>query len=234
MVPKSRASKCRSIARAAAALGLACGLLALTTPPRALAANDRFRATIPDGGAGESDLLRTPLQFEQAATGHPQSATQSLFSRCRRPPFNATVSLYSPITAPVFDAIVNDTAFGFADGSSCYNPQNEQNIVINPANAQNVVTSSNEYRDNVHAVYYSRDGGQTWANVFLPGWTRSSGGAGVFSHLDSCGDPVLAFSPDGQRLYYTGLVCNFDKFPRTMSGVAADDGRLSSQRRLLQ
>src|SRR5207247_6645138 len=122
MVPKSRASKCRSIARAAAALGLACGLLALTTPPRALAANDRFRATIPDGGAGESDLLRTPLQFEQAATSHPQSATQSLFSRCRRPPFNATVSLSSPITAPGFDAIVHDTAFGFADCPSCSNP----------------------------------------------------------------------------------------------------------------
>src|SRR5438105_1041005 len=79
-----------------------------------------------------------------AATAHPQSATQSLFSRCRRAPFSGTVSLYSPITAPVFDAIVNDTAFAFADGSSCYNPQNEQNIVINPANAQNVVTSSNE------------------------------------------------------------------------------------------
>ena len=220
MVPKSLASKCRSIARAAAALGLAFGLLALTNPPRALAANDRFRATIPDGGAGESDLLRTPLQFEQAATAHPQSATQSLFSRCRRAPFSGTVSLYSPITAPVFDAIVNDTAFAFADGSSCYNPQNEQNIVINPANAQNVVTSSNEYRDDVHAVYYSRDGGQSWTNVFLPGWTRSSGGAGAFSHLDSCGDPVLAFSPDGRRLYYTGLVCNFDKFPRTLSGVA--------------
>src|SRR5947208_3089057 len=92
--------------------------------------------------------------------------------------------------------------------------------LMNPANAQNVVTSSNEYRDNVHAVYYSRDGGQTWNNVFLPGWTRSSGGAGTFSHLDSCGDPVLAFSPDGQRLYYSGLVCNFDKFPRTLSGVA--------------
>src|SRR5256885_15338652 len=167
MVPKSLAPKCWSIARAAAALGLACGLLALTNPPRALAANDRFRATIPDGGAGE-DLLRTPLQFEQAATGHPQSAAQSLFSRCRRPPFNATVSLYSPITAPGIDAIVNDTAFGFADGSSCYNPQYEQNIVINPANAQNVVTSSNEYRVNLHAVYYSRDGGQHWGHEVVP------------------------------------------------------------------
>ena len=56
--------------------------------------------------------------------------------------------------------------------------------------------------------------------MFLPGWTRASGGAGVFSHMDSCGDPVLAFSRDGKKLYYSGLVCNFDKFPRQMSGVA--------------
>src|SRR5438309_10352610 len=129
MVPKSLASKCRSIARAAAALGLAFGLLALTNPPRALAANDRFRATIPDGGAGESDLLRTPLQFEQAATAHPQSATQSLFLRCRRASFSGSVSLYSPVTAPVFDLSVYDTAFAFCDGCSCSNPHDAQNLV---------------------------------------------------------------------------------------------------------
>ena len=54
----------------------------------------------------------------------------------------------------------------------------------------------------------------------MPGWTRDTGGAGIFGHLDSCGDPVLAFSPDGARLYYSGLVCNFDKFPRQISGIA--------------
>ena len=220
MIPKLLDSKCRLTGTVAAALGLAFALLALTNSPRVLAANDRFRATIPDGGAGEAGELRTPLQFEQQAANHPQSGAQILFSRCRRPPFNGTVAFYNAIASPEFDAIVNDTPFSFADGSSCYNPQNEQNIVINPADTQNVVTAANEYRDNVHAIYYSRDGGHSWTNVFLPGWTRSSGGSGDFSHLDSCGDPVLAFSPNGQRLYYSGLVCNFDKFPRTMSGVA--------------
>jgi hypothetical protein len=203
----------------AAALGVAFGLLALAGPVRAAAAPDRFRATIPDGGAGEAGELRTPLQFEEEAADHPQAGSQILFSRCRKPPFDTT-GIFNPIVTPEFDAIVGDTEFYFADGTSCYNPQNEQNIVINPANASNVVTSANEYRGNVHAVYYSRDGGQNWANVFLPGWTRSSGGSGVFSQMDSCGDPVLAFSPDGERLYYAGLVCNFDKFPRQMSGVA--------------
>jgi len=207
----------RGVAVAAAAFSLA---VAVGGPsPAAAAAHDRFQATIPDGGDGEAGELRTPLQFEAAAAEHPTTFSQALFSRCRRAPFTS-VGLYNALTAPEHDAIVDDTAFLFADGSSCYNPQNEQNIVVNPANALNVVTSSNEYRDNVHAVYYSRDGGLTWANVFLPGWTRASGGQGVFSHLDSCGDPVLAFSRDGTRLYYSGLVCNFDKSPRQMSGVA--------------
>ena len=197
---------------------LACGLLA--APGRAVAASDHYRATIPDGGAGEAGELRTPQQFEQAAADHPQSGTQVLFSRCRFRPFSGSVAIYKPIAAPEFDAIVGDTTFSYTDGTSCYNPQNEQNIVINPADAQNVVTSANEYRDNVHAIYYSNNGGQSWTNVFLPGWTRASAGAGIFSHLDSCGDPVLAFSRDGTRLYYSGLVCNFDKFPRVMSGVA--------------
>jgi hypothetical protein len=204
---------------AAAALGISLGVLTWPDPAQAAGKSDRFRATIPDGGAGEAGELRTPLQFEEEAADHPQTGAQVLFSRCRRAPFN-TVGLYNPLAAPEYDAIVNDTAFAFADGSTCYNPQNEQNIVINPANANNVVTSANEYRDNVHAVYYSRDGGHAWVNVFLPGWTRASGGQGVFSHMDSCGDPVLAFSRDGKRLYYSGLVCNFDKAPRQMSGVA--------------
>jgi hypothetical protein len=202
------------------ALAAAAFCLTLSVAGPARAASDRFKATIPDGGAGEAGELRTPLQFEEEAADHPQSFTQSLFSRCRFAPFTTT-GVYNPIVPPpVSDAIVGDTAFSFADGTSCYNPQNEQNIVVNPADLLNVATSSNEYRDNVHAVYYSRDGGLSWVNVFLPGWTRNSNGQGVFSHMDSCGDPVLAFSRDGKRLYYSGLVCNFDKSPRQMSGVA--------------
>jgi hypothetical protein len=201
-------------------MAIAAAALAVASPNRALAAHDRFQATIADGGENEAGELRTPQEFENEALAHPQSNTQSLFSRCRRAPFNGTVGLYNPLTAPEYDAIVDDTLFELADGSTCYNPQNEQNILINPANPQNVVTSSNEYRIDGHAVYYSRDGGHSWANVVLPGWTSSTGGKGAFSNMSSCGDPVLAFSPNGARLYYTGLVCNFDKAPRTMSGVA--------------
>ena len=183
------------------------------------AGGNRFKASGPDMGAGEASELRTPLQFEEEALNNPLAGAQVLFSRCRFAPF-AGGALYAPLGGAERDAIVGDTQFGFADGTSCYNPQNEQNIVINPSDSRNIVTSANEYRANAHVAYYTRDGGDTWVNVALPGWTRDTGGAGIFGHLDSCGDPVLAFNADGSRLYYSGLVCNFDKFPRQISGVA--------------
>jgi hypothetical protein len=185
----------------------------------ACAAGNRFKASGPDMGAGEGSELRTPQQFEEEAANNPLVGAQILFSRCRRAPFTDP-GLYAPLAPPEHDAIVGDTAFGFADGSSCFNPQNEQNIVIDPTNANHLVTSANEYRIDGHAIYYSNDRGATWTNVVLPGWTGSTGGQGIFGVLDSCGDPVLAYSPDGKQLYYAGLVCNFDKFPRQLSGVA--------------
>ena len=185
----------------------------------ATAAGNRFKATAPDSESGEGNELRTPLQFEEEALNNPLAGAQVLFSRCRRAPFNG-VNPFGAFGAKEHDAIKDDTEFTFADGSTCYNPQNEQNIVINPGDANNIVTSANEYRLNGHVVYYSMDRGKTWVNTVLPGWTRDTGGAGIFGHLDSCGDPVLAFSPDGKRLYYAGLVCNFDKSPRSISGVA--------------
>ncbi len=178
---------------------------------------DPFHSTLANPGDGEAGELRTPLQFEEEAAQGPGVGSQILFSRCR---FDLATKVYPAFGAHEHDAIVGDTTFGFADGTSCYNPQNEQNIVINPSNSQNLVTSANEYRAIEQAVYVSKDGGATWTDVALRGWTRSTGGQGAFSNVDSCGDPVLAFNKTGSRLYFTQLVCNFDKFPRTMSGVA--------------
>jgi hypothetical protein len=201
-------------------LGSAALLAAGLAMATAEAAGNRFKASGPDMGAGEGSELRTPLQFEEEAANNPLAGSQILFSRCRKPPFDGTSVPYAPLAGQEHDAIVGDTEFFFADGTHCYNPQNEQNIVINPKNSANIVTSANEYRVNAHVAYYTKDGGASWTNVILPGWTRDTGGSGIFGHLDSCGDPVLAFSPDGGRLYYSGLVCNFDKFPRQISGVA--------------
>ena len=198
----------------------ACALFAAAfAAAPAHAGGNRFKATAPDMGEGEGSELRTPLQYEEEAQHNPLVGSQFLFSRCRRTPFDS-INLYSLLAAPEFDAVVGDTPFAFADGSVCFNPQNEQNIVVDPVNPAHLVTSSNEYRINGHVVYVSRDRGENWTNAVLPGWTRDTGGSGIFGHLDSCGDPVLAFSPDGGRLYYAGLVCNFDKFPRQISGVA--------------
>ena len=207
------ATRLPRVARLQSAAWLVVGLALCAS---ASAGGNRFKASGPVSGAGEASELRTPLQFEEEALNNPRVGTQVLFSRCRKPP----VVSYAPLAAPESDAIVGDTDFAFADGSRCFNPQNEQNIVINPRNDANVVTSANEYRGNAHVVYVSTNGGTNWTNVVLPGWTRDTGGTGLFGRLDSCGDPVLAFSPDGTRLYYAGLVCNFDKFPRQISGVA--------------
>jgi len=171
-----------------------------------------FKASGPDFTSGDDrDELRTPLDFELEAAGNPVGPSSLiLFSRCRNLPGDqiAPPGGFAPIAAPEHDAIVGDTQFFFADGTHCYNPQNESNIVANPANPMNLVTSANEYRCDCNAVYYSKNGGATWTNVVLPGWTSSTGGKAAFSHLSSFGDPVLAFSADGSRLYFSGIVGN--------------------------
>lgn len=183
--------------------------------PAAHAATKSGNRNVPSGldGVNSPTPVKKPrwtLQdYESAATRTPVVPPDGIyFSRCRFAPFTST-SLYPAFASGESDAIVGDTEFFFADGTSCYQPQNESNIVVNPTDARNIVTSANEYRINGQAVYYSKDGGQTWDNVALPGWTQDTGGAGRFANLDSCGDPVLAFSPDGKRVYFAGLVCNF-------------------------
>ena len=225
----SASARARRLA-AVAALSLLCAAVGGSLSPAIAASggHDHFKATIPDGGdGGEARELRDPLDFEEEATDNPASGTQALYSRCR---YDMQSTTYAPLGAHEHDVIVGDTEFGFADGTHCYNPQNEQNIVINPSDSRNVVTSANEYRAIENAIYVSKDGGATWTNVALRGWTRSTGGSGAFSTVDSCGDPVLAFNADGSKLYFTSLVCNFDKFPRTKSGVAiasSSDGGLT-------
>src|SRR5205823_6520673 len=106
------------------------------------------------------------------------------------------------------------------DGTHCYEPQNEQNIVISPTNHQNIVTSANDYRYGFQAlIYYSTDGGKTFSDVLLPGWDPATGATGLFKHVQAGGDPVLAFAPDG-TLYYSALVYDFSYPNRTPSGVA--------------
>ncbi len=184
---------------------------------------DRFKALGPDRSQGRDDSLFSPLDFEAAAASHPDPNGLTFFSLCRRAPFTSTM-LYSPISGANVDAIVGDTLFTLVDGTQCYNPQNEQNIVINPTNSQNIVTSANDYRFGFQAlIYYSKDGGHKFSDVLLPGWDSFSGANGLFKHVQAGGDPVLAFAPDG-TLYYSALVYNFFA-NRTPSGVAVASSR---------
>ena len=178
-------------------------------PSPALAAGNHFKNSAPDPLAGPDDGLRAPADFEAAVAARPNADSQIFVSRCRFAPFSSSTTVYTTfVGTQTADAIVGDTTFSFADGTTCYNPQNESNIVINPTNPNNVVTSANEYRIDGDEVYVSTDGGQTFTDVVLPGRTAATGGKGVFARLGSCGDPVLAFAPDG-TLYYSGLACNF-------------------------
>jgi hypothetical protein len=195
-------------------------VLALSAPmAMAKQSGNRFRPSAPVAvGGEEDDDLRTPRDFEERLAETPVRNNQVLVSRCRFDPFNGDINFYNAISGNVADAIVGDTTFSFADGSECYNPQNESNIVVNPTDSDNLVTSANEYRIDGHAVYYSFDGGQTWDNVALPGWTAATGGKGLFSRQSACGDPALAFAPDG-TLYYSGIVCS-DSPITLISGIA--------------
>ena len=181
---------------------------------------DHFKPLGPDKSqVGDGDSLFFPADFEAAAASHPDPNGLVFFSLCRRAPFTST-TLYAPFSGVNANAIVKDTTFPLVDGTLCYEPQNEQNIVINPTNGQNVVTSANDYRYGFRAfVYYSTDGGNTFTDVLLPGWDPATGGAGLFKHVQAGGDPVLAFSPEGV-LYYAALVYDFSFANRTPSGVA--------------
>jgi hypothetical protein len=212
---KLMSSPCRIFA-AVAALLLALGHFGLT---QAAQPANHFKALGPDKAQGGDDALFFPNDFEAATAGQPDPNGLVFFSLCRRAPFTST-TLYAPFSGVNADAIVHDTKFTLVDGTQCYEPQNEQNIVINPTNDLNVVTSANDYRYGFRAqVYFSRDGGNTFANVILPGWDPATGGTGLFKHVQAGGDPVLAFAPDG-ALYYSALVYDFSQANHTPSGIA--------------
>src|SRR5215471_21317285 len=142
------------------ATGLPVLLLAIGSSQATYAAGDHFKPLGPDKSqAARDDSLFFPNEFEAATASQPDPNGLVFFSLCRRAPFTST-TLYAPFSGVNADAIVNDTTFPLVDGTLCYEPQNEQNIVVNPTNAQNVVTSANDYRFGFRAqVYFSTDGG---------------------------------------------------------------------------
>ena len=226
MDTKTLSARTRSAFRALVAVA-AFATIGAVPPALAGQGGSHFKALGPDKAQGNDDSLFYPNDFEAAVAGHPDKGLV-FFSLCRRAPFNST-SLYAPLAAGNVDAIVADTLFTLADGTQCYEPQNEQNITVNPTNTSNVVTSANDYRNGFQAlIYTSFDGGNSFANVALPGWDPASGGQGLFTHVQAGGDPVLAFAADG-TLYYSALVYDFSQPNHTPSGVAVAASRDGGQ-----
>jgi hypothetical protein len=142
------------------------------------------------------------------------------------------------------NAIVDDqTNNSGASNLGCTTPQNETTIAVNPRNPRNLVAGANDYRvccdtdglnDSSGWAYYSFDGGRTWKNVQLPGLTDHTGGVGAFAQVDSAGDPVVTFAPDG-TVYYANIAFNRNS-AASVVGVSwsRDGGRTWSMPSLVQ
>lgn len=180
----------------------------------------KFPPTINAPWVAEDD--EKPLDTPLAAAG-----------LCRSLPFNVP-SAYGPLGTNV-NVIVGDAVnnSGFSN-NGCTTPQNETTIAVNPTDPNNLVAGANDYRvccdstglnDGTGWAYYSLDGGATWGNVQLPGLTVETGANGVFKQMDSAGDPVVTFSPDGVA-YYANIVFNRSSFASgVLVSVSRDKGR---------
>jgi hypothetical protein len=168
------------------------------------------------GGNGTRFAPSIDAPWANYGPGHGRNSDKNAFGLCRSNPFTLATAYPTP-TAGEVDAIVNDPINDTgASNRGCRTPQNETTIAVNPMNPRNLIAGANDYRvvaprtglnDGSGWAYWSTDGGQTWGNVQLPGLTLQTGGQGVFKKMDSAGDPVIAFGPDGTA-YYANIVFN--------------------------
>ena len=96
--------------------------------------------------------------------------------------------------------------------------QNEPSAAVAPHNHQLMVAGANEYCTSATTgatwvgLYYSADGGGTWTNSLVPGYSTDTSAAGLASPLreegtTNAGDPVQAWDNEG-HLYYGGIAFN--------------------------
>jgi ELWxxDGT repeat protein len=74
----------------------------------------------------------------------------------------------------------------------------EPYVAVNPTNPNNIAAIWMDQYPNGNAVSVTLDGGVTWRNVLIPGFTPATGGTGK-----SAFDPWLSFDPNG-NLYSSG------------------------------
>jgi len=211
----------RWIVACAAFAALSSVLVATGGTPSSLSQHKwRFSPTINAPWAAEDD--QQPLDSPILAAG-----------LCRSNPWN-TLAVYGPL-GPNVDVIVGDPVnhSGFSN-FGCTTPQNETTIAINPTNPNNLIAGANDYRvccdftglnDATGWAYYSFDGGVTWGNVQLPALTVETGAVGQMKKLDSAGDPVLSFSPDGVAYYANIAFSRVSPASAIIVSVSHDGGR---------
>ena len=124
---------------------------------------------------------------------------------------DATAGSYSR-----FDGTQDATTMGC---STSRRPQNEPAIAVDPHNVQVVTAGANDYcpqatlpNHEVWAGYYrSTDGGTTFKDSLVPGYTADTTAAGsaspVHGTCNAAGDPTQSFDRDG-RLFYSFICFN--------------------------
>lgn len=118
-------------------------------------------------------------------------------------------------SSDVPDTNPNDGDLDNNDGGS-RRQGNEPFTVIDPTDPDTVVAGWNDYcQTDIGAGWqgfgYSRDGGQTWVNSFVPGYPADTSAEGqaspLFGRHTEAGDPIAAFDNDG-NLFVGGISFN--------------------------
>lgn len=98
--------------------------------------------------------------------------------------------------------------------------ENEPSVAVNPRHPERIVVGTHfgaSSPGNRCVAHYSRDGGRTWNPI--PIFMRQ------LSHQATCSDPVLAYAPDGSRVYYAYMDIDFASTFKIVVSYSDDDGR---------
>jgi BNR/Asp-box repeat protein len=97
--------------------------------------------------------------------------------------------------------------------------EDEPTVAANPRNPTYVVAGSHFIGDtgNRCVAHYSRDGGKTWnvRPIFMP----------MLTHSSECSDPILAYAPDGSRVYYAYIDIDFSDTFKILVSYSDDNGK---------